>query len=320
MKSQMPWLCPEVGITAGVTDRGTEKLSGILLGVTQQLIMNSKRNKRPLPPCIQPPPTHTSCCQPALPEALCTFLLGTRKVCPRRDPQPTQEGAGQSKASGMHMWPHNPLGFTNAKSRDVAAFEHSLSPHPPHLAPSSVGQTGLACAAPSILMDRGLPAPMAREALLLRHAPLPAVPPPVCPEQMHVAASGSGRPHAPTLPPTPLLAQVYSRAHPESATHKTLPEQANFKNNRIPRDLVLHYAGNWISSATIHPETTVRNVCSQQREGQQQTRKNPRFSSTFNHSRSIWETSRQTFPQIQRGVWPPARHLPASAGLMFRYR
>lgn len=127
MKSRMSWLYPENSVTAGITDQGTEKLFGILLAVTEQLIMNPKSKKRPIPPCIQPPPARAKLCQPGLPRELCTSPWAAPTWGP---PSPHKRVRGRAKPAahtcGSGGTPPPP--FTNAESGGMEAFEHTLSP------------------------------------------------------------------------------------------------------------------------------------------------------------------------------------------------
>lgn len=97
--------------------------------------------------------------------------------------------------------------FTNARSTDVAAFEHSLSPI--LLARLPLHLTSWAGLHPPALHSRLLGSD-------LPHHPLPQADAP--------SSIRHRRSHAHAPLPTPPLALVYHTAHPESATHETLLE------------------------------------------------------------------------------------------------
>lgn len=134
MKSQTPWLCPENNVTAGITDQGTEKLFGILLAVTQQLIMNPESKKRPVLPCTQPLPAHAKLCQPLSPQHRAR-LPGEH---PHRDP-PAHTRECRTEQSQQHRhrtaWGH-PLQLLPMLSPEV--WEHLGTPSSPSSSPGSL--------------------------------------------------------------------------------------------------------------------------------------------------------------------------------------
>lgn len=171
MESQMPLLCPEDSVTAEITDQETEKLFGILLAVTQQLIMNLKSKKRPIPCCIQPPPDHTRCCQPALPRASHT----SHREAPTQGPPPHTRGCRtEQNQQHTHVAVQRRL-LQLSPMLSPEMWQHLSTPSPSSSSPGSLLHI-LDCTAPSVLTDRGSSTPTALKAPLLRHALLPAGP------------------------------------------------------------------------------------------------------------------------------------------------